>query len=197
MTGLILQTRHLTLRPPVPADWPAYRAYRLSPRSTLAGGDEGTAWTHFAAFFGHWALRGFGRFVACLTDTGQPIGHFGPFRPEPWPEAELTWTLWDAAFEGKGLAYEAATAARDHVFRDLRWETAVSYIETANTRSQALARRLGAEPDPTAAAPYPGASVWRHPRAFAAETTPASSSRKRYPGVLRGAEPPGLRRVTT
>jgi RimJ/RimL family protein N-acetyltransferase len=168
LSAPVLTTPRLTLRAPQEGDWPFYRDYRLSDRSTVKGGDEGLAWVLFSAFFGHWAMRGFGRFIAVLRDTGRPVGHFGPFRPEPWPEPELTWTLWDSSLEGRGIAGEAAAATRDHAFRDLGWTTAVSYIETDNTRSQALARRLGAVPDASAPAPYAGAAVWRHPRLVAA-----------------------------
>ena len=59
---------------------------------------------------------------------------------------------------------EAARAVIAHAFRDLKWSTAVSYIDPNNTRSTALAERLGARPDPQAA--YPGEPpivVWRHP----------------------------------
>jgi RimJ/RimL family protein N-acetyltransferase len=159
-----LTTERLHLRRPEAADWPAYRAYRLSPRSTSPM-PEGAAWTHFAAFFGHWTLRGFGRFVAVLRATGQPIGHFGPFFPEGHPERELTWTLWDASLEGQGLAFEGARAGRDHAFGPLGWGSAVSYIDPANLRSQALAARLGAVRDPLAPNPYGDATqVWRHGR---------------------------------
>ena len=156
----MIDTARLTLRRPEESDWPAYRAYRLSARSTSPM-PEGAAWTHFAAFFGHWTLRGFGRFIATLQ--GRAIGHFGPFFPEGHPERELTWTLWDPALEGQGYAHEAALATRDHAFGPLGWTTAVSYIDPGNLRSQTLAARLGAVRDPVAPNPYGGATqVWRH-----------------------------------
>lgn len=158
----VLETPRLTLRPPRSDDWPAYRSYRLTPRSTLPMMPEAEAWTHFAAFFGHWALRGFGRFVITLRDTGQPVGHAGPFHPAGNPEPEITWTLWSPAHEGLGLAFEAAAAARDHAFATLGWPTAVSYIDTGNRRSIALAERLGARRDARAQTPGPGTLVYRH-----------------------------------
>ena len=162
---MILETPRLILRPPVEADWPSYRDYRLSPRSTTSGESSAMAWTHFAAFFGHWSLRGFGRFIITLRESGRPVGHTGPHRPEGHPEGELTWTLWDAAIEGRGLAHEAALATRTHAFRDLGWKTAVSYIEPANLRSTRLAARLGAALDRDAPDPYGGAvDIYRHPR---------------------------------
>jgi RimJ/RimL family protein N-acetyltransferase len=159
---MILETHRLILRRPEAADWPAYLAYRLSDRSTVTGDDEAVAWTMFAAIFGHWTLRGFGRFIAVRRDTGAPIGHFGPHHPEGQAEPELTWTLWDATLEGRGWAFEAAAAARDHAFSTLAWPTAVSYIVAGNDRSARLAARLGATPDPLAARHLPQLTVWRH-----------------------------------
>jgi RimJ/RimL family protein N-acetyltransferase len=161
----VIQTERLILRPPVEADWPAYRAYRRSSRSTVAPatGADDMSWMLFAAFFGHWTLRGFGRFIITLRDDGRAIGHCGPLLPEGHPEPELTWTLWDGACEGRGLAFEAASAARDHAFATLGWTTAVSYIDPANQRSIALAHRLGARRDEHAHAPYAGVHVYRHP----------------------------------
>ncbi len=159
-----IETDRLVLRPPETGDWPGYRAFRFSARSPLgrAGMTEDVAWTHFAALFGHWALRGFGRFVIVLRATGAAIGHVGPFRPAGHPEPELTWTLWSAEAEGRGFAFEAAAAARDHVFATLGWPTTVSYITPENARSARLARRLGARPDPEARRPWASVTVWRH-----------------------------------
>ena len=160
----MIDTARLTLRQPEATDWPAYRAYRLSSRSSTGSAmPEGEAWTNFAAFFGHWHLRGFGRFVATLTETGRSIGHFGPFFPEGHPERELTWTLWAPELEGQAYALEAAYAVRDHAFGRLGWTSAVSYIDPANLRSQRLAARLGAVHDRAAANPYGDATqIWRH-----------------------------------
>ncbi len=160
----MIETARLILRLPEPGDWPAYRDYRLSPRSSIGAVPHVShVWTLFSAFFGHWALRGFGRFIATLRDTRRPVGHFGPFFPEGHPERELTWTLWDPALEGQGLAFEAAAATRAHAFGTLGWASAVSYIDPANTRSQALAARLGAAQDRAAPNPYGDATqVWRH-----------------------------------
>lgn len=160
----VIETARLRLRGVVPGDWPAYLAYRLSPRSTVTGTDEGLIWTQFAAFAGHWALKGFGRFIIEQRATGLPLGHVGPYHPASHPEPELTWTLWSAAHEGQGFAREAAAAARDFAFVFLRWQTAVSYIDTANTRSRHLADRLGARPDTAATSPYRNNDVWRHQR---------------------------------
>ena len=93
------------------------------------------------------------------------LGMVGPWFPAGWPERELGWTVWSDAAEGKGYAFEAAAAARDHAFGALGWETAVSYIDPDNIRSVALAERLGARHDPEARGPGENSClVYRHPR---------------------------------
>ena len=164
----VLTTERLVLRAPQAADWAAWRDFYLSDRSqwirlTKAPAAE-QAWRSFAAVIGHWVLRGWGMFVITKRGSDQGFGVVGPWMPEGWPEAEISWSIWDAAAEGKGYMAEAARAVIAHAFDDLGWTTAVSYIDPNNTRSAALAKRLGATPDPDAAFPgEPPITVWRHP----------------------------------
>jgi RimJ/RimL family protein N-acetyltransferase len=113
---------------------------------------------------GHWVHRGFGMFIFHAKGDPTPLGMTGPWFPEGWPEHELGWSVWNSAAEGKGFAFEAARAARDYAWRALGWTCAVSYIDPANDRSIALARRMGAVLDRDATAPGDGeALVYRHP----------------------------------
>jgi RimJ/RimL family protein N-acetyltransferase len=163
----VLETERLTLRAPAPHDWEGFRAFLLSDRAAFVRApdlDDGKIWRAFGHFIGHWVLRGFGSFVFCAKGSDRAIGHCGPWFPVPWPEREIGWTVWDAAAEGKGYAFEAAQATVRHAFRDLQWDTAVSYIEPRNARSIALAERLGARLDPDARPHEPGHLVYRHPR---------------------------------
>lgn len=164
--GPVLATANLTLRPPRAGDWPDWAAFAASPRAVFIGGplDTGKAWRAFGHVCGMWILRGFGSFVFTLKGDDRPIGMTGPWYPADWPEREIGWTVWSRDHEGKGLAFEAASAARDHAFRDLRWDTAVSYIDRDNARSIALAERLGATLDPLARRTDPSMVVYRHPR---------------------------------
>jgi len=161
-----LHTERLTLRAPQASDWPYWRDFAASDRARFVGGpiDEAKAWRAFGHVIGMWVLRGHGSFVFRETVSDQPLGMCGPWHPTDWPEAEIGWMVWRAEAEGKGLAFEAAAAARAHAFTALGWRTAVSYINPDNTRSIALALRLGAILDPTAAVPpsdHP-ALVYRH-----------------------------------
>jgi RimJ/RimL family protein N-acetyltransferase len=170
----VLETERLVLRAPGLQDWDAWRDFVVhDERAHFIRGEDmndGKAWRGLGHVVGMWALRGYGSFVFCLRGTDRALGMTGPWHPMDWPEREIGWTVWSAEAEGKGLAFEAATAARSHAFRDLGWDTAVSYIHPDNARSIALAERLGARLDPTAATPAhdPCPLVYRHPRPEAA-----------------------------
>jgi len=161
----VLETERLILRAPQAGDWPAWRDFALTERAQFVGGPYalGTAWRAFGHVVGMWVLRGFGSFVFTEKVSGTPIGLTGPWYPEDWPEPELGWTVWSPEVEGKGLAHEAASAARDYAYRSLGWDTAVSYIHRDNARSIALAKRLGATLDDSAPAPHEDDLVFRHP----------------------------------
>ena len=160
----VLRTERLVLRAPRPDDFEAWAAFAGSERARYIGGplDRGPAWRAFSALIGHWFIRGCGSFVLTRHGEDTPLGNIGPWYPGDWPEREIGWTIWSPEAEGRGYAFEAAAAIRDHVFRDLGWTTAVSYIDPANTRSIALAERLGAVRDPAAAKPGEDTLVYRH-----------------------------------
>lgn len=162
----VLETERLILRAPEPQDYPAFRNYYASPRSVHTGGplDERDAWRGFSAEIGQWVMRGIGMRTITAKGSDTPLGRCGIFYPSIWPEAEIGWTLYEGA-EGKGIAFEAAHAIREHVFATLGWETLVSYIDPDNARSIALAERLGAARDDAATRlPHaPATLVFRHP----------------------------------
>ena len=146
LTGLpVLETERLVLRAPVAADWPAFRDYRASERTVFTGGPkkEREAAEQFTSFFGHWVLRGFGRLIIEERATGLAIGHVGPMQWEDGAQAELTWSLWTAAAEGRGLATEAATAMQAWLFGPLGLRSARAEVHRDNAASHAIARRLG------------------------------------------------------
>ncbi|HHB80156.1 MAG TPA: N-acetyltransferase, partial [Aliiroseovarius sp.] len=155
------------LRAPEMSDFDAWHAFTQGDRSRFVRPAEtslGISWRAFAHVVGMWALRGYGLFVFCDKETGAPLGSAGPWHPLDWPEAEIGWSVWAAEAEGKGYAFEAASAARDHAFTTLGWDTAVSYIDPENARSIALAERLGATLDPSATQPAEfDCLVYRHP----------------------------------
>lgn len=152
-----LTTARLTLRMPQAADLPAYTGYCASERSRFVRGPftAQQAFDKFAAMIGHWTLRGFGRYV--MEHQGRPIGHVGPLAGVTDTPPEMTWTIWDGAFEGQGLATEAALALKTHLFNDLGWPELLVLVQPDNTGSHRIAEKIGArKTDAPAPAWYPG-----------------------------------------
>lgn len=160
-----LETARLRLSPWRADHHDAYAALCANAKTQrFLGGVFGRddAWRRIAMFVGHWQLRGFGNWALELKDTGTFVGYAGLWQPSGWPEPEIMWGLVEA-HEGKGLATEAATRAREHAFRVLGWPTAVSYINPQNEPSRRVAIRLGASLQPNQLSPG-GNEVWRHRR---------------------------------
>ncbi|MEM8789328.1 MAG: GNAT family N-acetyltransferase [Pseudomonadota bacterium] len=160
-----LETERLRLRAAAPGDFEAYAAFRAEPRTQVLGGphSRSDAFQMLAALVGQWQLRGYGRWIIADRTDDRPLGVTGIFHPEDWPEAELAWSLFGAA-EGKGIAQEAALAARDFAYATLKLPPLISMITAGNTRSEALARRLGARIERDYQHPEFGdMRIWRHP----------------------------------
>jgi len=161
----VLTTPRMTLGPFTLAHFEAFRAFAATDRSRHLGGpsdDPRDAWDSCLIHAGQWQARGYGGFFASDTTSGMPCGRFSIWHPINQDQPELAWTVF-AGFEGRGYAAEGARAVRN-------WAQAaglgrlVSYIAAANTRSVALARRLGC----TYLRPhqYPDGEIvgiWQHP----------------------------------
>jgi len=105
------------------------------------------------AFFGvmaeHWARHGFGAYAVESREgdlAGRFIGFVGAayptFLPELAARPELGWRLAREAW-GRGLAAEAAGAAREDAFARLGLSELISIIHPENRRSRRLAAKLG------------------------------------------------------
>ncbi len=140
-----LETERLRLRLPKPADLPAVIDFRSSDRSKGVGGPHrpDTAFSYLCAVVGQWHLRGYGRWIVTEKSADDALGLVGIYHPDDWPEAEIGWTLFKGS-EGKGYALEAAIATRDFAYNVLGWTRIISSIMSDNTRSIALAKRMGA-----------------------------------------------------
>ncbi len=161
----VIETARLRLRGPRPSDFEAHAAFSASERSVGVGGpySRADAFHNFCAMIGHWPMRGYGRWIVADKATDAPLGVVGPMFPEGWPEPEIAWTVYEKA-EGKGIAFEAAAAARAHAYGALGWKTAVSLTDPGNLRSQALAKRMGCVRDGVFVHPEAGDLwIWRHP----------------------------------
>ncbi len=155
----VLRTPRLVLRAPVLADFAAWAEIVCSDRGAHIGGpfSEDEAWDDFCRAIAVWMLRGHGLWTVTVGEgdvAGFVLVGFEPGDGEP----ELGF-LFRAAYEGRGLALEAATAARDHAFDVLGLPALASYVSPDNSRSVRLAARLGAECLPDL---LDGSQVWRH-----------------------------------
>lgn len=160
----MLTTQRLLLRGPERGDLPAFTRFKTSAPSMQALGETVTAeqaWFGFLIGIGHWQWHGFGFFTVVEQQTGLPVGRVGLIKHSNWPDVELAWHLFEGA-EGKGFATEAALAVRTWAYEGLGVDRLYSYIDRKNTRSQAVATRLGAVTDGTRAPHYPEAEVWVH-----------------------------------
>ncbi|MEM7720819.1 MAG: GNAT family N-acetyltransferase [Pseudomonadota bacterium] len=142
----VLTTDRLTLRALKARDLAPYTAYYTGDRTGGVGGPlpAHKVFERFCAMIGHWQVRGFGRFGICLDPGAPAIGHVGPMQLDDGAP-EMTWTLWAAKHEGKGIATEAARAVLTHLF-GAGWSRLLAHVEPDNARSHAVARRLGGTP---------------------------------------------------
>jgi RimJ/RimL family protein N-acetyltransferase len=177
-----LETLRLTLREPREADFPAMLAFNDSTRTQFLGGtlERRWVWRGLLANIGHWALRGNG-FYSVDTKAGEFIGRIGVIYHDQWPEPELAWHLYDG-FEGHGYAAEAAVAARADYHARVSPQPLISMIDVANTRSEALALRLGAVRERTETDKDGDFHIYRHPG-------PVAGSAAAQGGDRRGVAP--------
>ncbi len=161
----VLDTQRLTLRAPAKKDLPTLTAFYATERSHLVGGprDAFETFNSLAARIGHWALHGYGLWHIDSRENGDFLGWVGVMNPAGWPEPELAWALFAHA-EGKGYAFEAARAARAFAAQEMKLDGLVSYVLPTNTRSAALAERLGARVEAEGKLLDKPCHIWRHPK---------------------------------
>lgn len=161
----VLDTQRLTLRAPRATDLPTLTAFYTTERSHMVGGprDADACFNSLASRIGHWAIHGFGLWHLDDRKTGDFLGWTGLMHPPSWDEPELAWTLFAHA-EGKGYAFEATRAARAFAAQHLGLDGAISYIHAENTRSRALAEKLGARIEREGQVLGTPCHIWRHPK---------------------------------
>jgi RimJ/RimL family protein N-acetyltransferase len=107
----------------------------------------------------HWEQYGFGLWLAEPRGAGEVAGWIGASHPTYIPDlagaVEIGWTL-RRPFWGQGLASEGAAAATEAAFAHLELNEVVSLIGPTNTRSIAVAERLGMSPAREACRPDTG-----------------------------------------
>lgn len=160
----VLETERLVLRGPAIGDFDAVAAFYADPRSQPVGGclNRVEAWTRFTSGAGQWLLRGYGFWEIEDRATGRNVGRAGIYHPDGWPEPELGWMIYAGTDEGRGLAREAATAAREGAALHFGMSRVMSSIEASNHRSIQLAERMGAVRDGMWNTPYGPMLRFRH-----------------------------------
>ncbi|WP_168223051.1 GNAT family N-acetyltransferase [Oceanicola sp. D3] len=157
----VADTARTRLRPATLADFDVFAEIACDPvRGAGMGGaqDRESAFREYAAMVGCWLLRGHGLWAVMHEGACAGFVQIG-FEPGD-EEPELGW-FFTEAYEGKGLAREAAEAAREIGFCLLGLPSMVSYVDSFNSRSNALAQRMNADRIPS---PNPDLFIWRHKR---------------------------------
>ncbi len=156
----MIETERLLLRLPVPDDAPAV-AEAIADAEVMrfiGFGETGTfdtAVEQVESMRRAWSEDGFGRFIVVRKADGARLGRVGllAWDPSIWrsgiraeigerAEIELGWTLSRRAW-GCGYATEAAAAARDWAFREVRPMRLISLIHPENERSMRVATKIG------------------------------------------------------
>ena len=142
----VLHTNRLTF-----ADWPAYSACLKTEHVGYMGGpfSIAAAWGLFCADHAQWDLFGVGALMIVDHQNGQTLGQVGINSGPLFPEHELGWLIYESS-EGKGIAFEAATALRNWARHEIGLSNLVSYVDPENSRFRRLTERLGAVQDESA-----------------------------------------------
>lgn len=148
-----LRTPRLILRRWQPSDEPAMADINRAPevgRYLNRPVDEAAIAGFYGQMVAHWEQHGFGPWSLESTEAetaGRFIGfaglaHVPPFLSAAGSSPELGWRLAPWAW-GRGLATEAARAARDDAFERLELPEVISIIHPLNAQSQRVAEKLG------------------------------------------------------
>ena len=147
MDGPTIETARLILRPQQPEDFEPWAAFMADETATrFIGGvqSRSQAWRGFMSVAGAWAMTGRSMFSVVEKESGRWVGRLGPWTPAEWPGTEVGWGVIRDCW-GRGYATEGAAAAIDWAFDQLGWTEVIHCIDPANTASQSVAKRLGAE----------------------------------------------------
>lgn len=89
----------------------------------------------------NYTTQGFGLYAMQLKDTQELVGLCGLLKREYLPTADIGYALLPA-FEGRGLAVEAAQAVMEYAEEKLQMKTLFAIVTPKNNRSIALLEKL-------------------------------------------------------
>ena len=161
----IIETERLILREARESDLDELAIFMASERSHFIGGplDRANCWRLISGSYGHWLLRGYGMWYIHHKADDRVIGACGFIFREGWDEPELGWNVHDG-YEGKSIAFEAATAARAYGAKHFDLDSVISYLNPDNARSIALSKRLGATFERKGTLLGHDVDIYRHPK---------------------------------
>jgi RimJ/RimL family protein N-acetyltransferase len=151
----LITTDRLLLRPHTIEDLEAHNAMAAEPEvyRFLAGrpSTREETWQRLLRSMGHWSAFEYGLFAVVDRESGKLIGDTGlahfcrGLGPEFDIHPETAW-IFSASTHGKGIAFEAATAAHNWFMAKTDLHETVCIINPQNTGSLCLADKLGYEP---------------------------------------------------
>jgi [ribosomal protein S5]-alanine N-acetyltransferase len=146
MTRKVFETERMVLREMEMADLDDLMAIFSDPEAmryypSTKSREEAEAWVRWT--LGSYRDHGFGQWVAILKSSGEFAGQCGLTVQEVEGEEEVEiGYLFLREFWGRGLATEAARAARDHGFA-LGYPRLISIIDPGNLASRRVAEKTG------------------------------------------------------
>ena len=170
----VVETERLILRSFRREDLDQHAATMADPRVTqyLTGEplNREDAWRRLMMAVGQWPLLGYGYWAVVLKDDGRLVGHCGfadlqrDMQPSIADEPEMGW-IFDPSVHGRGIAFEACTAALAWADSNLAAQSYPAIISLDNQASMRLAERLGFERLPDATYKNEPVALFRRPAA--------------------------------
>lgn len=137
---MIIRTEHLIIRNFQKKDAEGLLEYLSRPRVNCFVGDRLSSEESVLAYMFH-SSKDMLRYAVCLQEDDFIIGDVFALR-EYANTYSVGWHF-NQRFEGKGLAYEAATGFLDYLFHEADARRVYGFVEDDNLRSKRLCERLG------------------------------------------------------
>ncbi|MDM9380736.1 GNAT family N-acetyltransferase [Chlorogloeopsis sp. ULAP01] len=143
-----LETQRLVLREFQPADWQPLAPILVNPqvmKFSLTGIlSASQTQEKIESFITSYKKFGFGKWAVILKESNELIGYCGIAveQIDNKDETEIGYRL-EPNFWGKGLATEAASAAIQYGFEQLKFPYILGIVERANTASVRVLEKLG------------------------------------------------------
>jgi RimJ/RimL family protein N-acetyltransferase len=140
------------------------------------------SWRRLLGGVGMWSLIGMGPWAIEQKSDGRMVGHCGFFQferdmqPPILGEPEMGW-IFDPSVHGKGVAFEACSAALEWAEEAIRAPSYPAIIDLDNAASIKLAERLGFIRQPDAMYRDAAIAFFRRPGSLpAASSAPAAAT---------------------